>query len=456
MFIPFPRFIVLLTAAATTWPVDTACGGDQWPGFRGRGDGHSHARALPLAWETRGRAPNNWSVRLPGYGQSSPVVWKERIFVTAVSGEEKERLHVLAVSLENGELLWQRDFAATQRVRDSDTVSRGAPTPVVDGDRLYASFESGDIVALSHDGRQHWQRSFTRDFGEIKGPHGYASSPILVGDHLIVQVAHAGPSYVLALDKKSGEDRWRVDHPSQTGWSTPVAFEHQGQSGVVISTAGSVRALDADSGRELWVVNGIQGNSTASPTIAGDLVVIGASTERGGGGPRDRTAARTDRPAPPATPSLERENARPLTGSLAIRLGGSGDVSATHRAWTAPRVSAGYASPVVVEGLTYFVNRAGVVQCVDVESGELTWQHRLPGQVWASPVAHEGHIVFFCREGAVVALKSDREPFTVAESQVSATDVVYGVAAIDGAWIVRTGRGLVRVSTPVETDRPDQ
>jgi outer membrane protein assembly factor BamB len=96
-----------------------------------------------------------------------------------------------------------------------------------------------------------------------------------------------------------------------------------------------------------------------------------------------------------------------------------------------------------------FINRIGGVQCVDVETGEIHWQHRLPGQSWASPVAHEGHVVFFTTDGTVVTLKSGPELVEVGESTISATDVVYGAAAVNGSWIIRTGRGLLRVSGPV-------
>ncbi|MDP1797093.1 MAG: PQQ-binding-like beta-propeller repeat protein [Planctomycetaceae bacterium] len=176
-----------------------------WPGFRGNGDSHTAASRLPVTWELRGRRAGSWTIRLPGYGQSSPVVWGEMVFVTAVSGDEKEHLHVLAISLQDGKTLWKKDFAATQRVPDGDAVSRGAPTPVVDAERLYAVFESGDAIALSHAGDVLWQRSFVKDYGDIKGPHGYSSSPVLAGDALVLQVAHAGPSYLLALDKATGQ-----------------------------------------------------------------------------------------------------------------------------------------------------------------------------------------------------------------------------------------------------------
>jgi outer membrane protein assembly factor BamB len=393
------------------------------------GDSHTDARDLPWSWQLRGPRPGNWTLRLPGYGQSSPVVWRERVFVTAVSGEEKENLHVLAVSLQDGKVVWQRDLRGTQKVKDSDTVSRGAPTPVADGQRLYVVFESGDVFALTHDGELVWHRSFVSDFGEIKGPHGYASSPVLVDDLCVVQVAHSGPSYILALDKATGAVRWKTEHPSQTGWSTPAVFRRGNQTQLIISTSGSVRAIDVSTGKEVWNVVDIQGNSTPSPAIAGSSIVIGASTEPGPGTGRQAKSA-------PVQP----------TGSIALDFGPDGRAMTPRIAWKSLKASAGYASPVVLDGLAYIVNRVGVVHCVDAGTGEIVWQHRLPGEVWASPIANQGHVTFFCKHGQVVTLKGGRELVEVAESQISTTDIVYGVAAVERAWIVRSGRALIRIS----------
>jgi outer membrane protein assembly factor BamB len=451
---------------------------DIWPGFRGTGDSQSAAKDLPVTWELRGRSRGSWNIRLPGYGQSSPVVWKDRVFVTSVSGDHKEHLHVLAFSLADGEKLWQRDFVGTQKIKDSDMVSRGAPTPVADADRVYVMFESGDLFALTHAGDPVWNRSLVKDYGEFQGPHGYASSPVLADDLVIVQVCHGGPSYLLAVDRTTGQNVWKTEHPSQTGWSSPAVYRHNGVTGIIVSTAGSVRGFNAADGRELWFVTGINGNSTASPTVVGDLVVIGSSGERGGGdsgrGPRRGSLETSDtregnqtltspattgsgtKTASDVKPEAPRgEGSRPgLTPpdpatlfSAAIRLGGSGDVSASHVVWKNNKVTAGYASPLVHNGIAYFVSRIGVAQGVNVKTGEVLFQQRLPGQVWASPIANGEHVFFFCKEGQVLALKSGPIWDEVGESSVSATDIIYGVAAIDGAWLIRTGRGLIKLTT---------
>jgi outer membrane protein assembly factor BamB len=308
-------------------------------------------------------------------------------------------------------------------------------------------------VALLHSGEVVWQRSFVKDYGEIKGPHGYASSPILVDGKLVVQVCHSGASYLLALEAKTGANQWKIDHPSQTGWSSPASYQHDKSAAIVVSTAGSVRAYDAANGKEIWHVTGVQGNSTASPTIAGDLVVIGAS-ERGGGSRRGgggREAITRDGKSQDSTPEQEAnrsvaansENAAP--GSLVIRLGGQGDITQTHVVWRSPKATTGYSSPLVYEGMIYFTNKVGVVQCVDLKSGEVKGQHRLPGQMWASAVANNGYLYFFCKEGEAIVLKAGPELHPAAENTISVTDVIYGVAAVDNAWLARSGRSLVKI-----------
>ena len=428
---------------------------ETWTGFRGNGSSQASAASLPLKWEMRGRVEGAWDIRLPGYGQSSPVIWKDRIFVTAVSGDNKETLHLLAVDAKTGEIQWQKQHAATQKVKDSDNVSRGAPTPVVCDEAIYVAFESGDLFAYSHTGDLIWSRSFVDEFGEIKGPHGYSSSPVLADDSFVIQVTHAGPSYVMALNRNDGSTKWKVDHPSQTGWSSPIVAKVGDRKHLIVNSSGSVRAFDLQDGTQVWFLDGLKGNSTASPTLWNDCVLIGSGGEREGGGPRGRggestTASSTSAstPANTATSPTVAATTGPR-GSVLVRIDGKGDVRDSKVVWASPKVQAGYASPLVVNDLAFFVNRTGVVQCVDMNSGEEVWNYRLPSAVWASPVAHKDNVIIFCKDGAVVVLAASREQRVVAENSISTTDIVYGVAASEGAWIVRKGRGLQRiVATP--------
>ena len=136
-----------------------------WPGFRGSGDSHSDARNLPLEWSDSKNLA--WTANLPGYGQSSPVVWRDKVFVTSVAGENKERLFITSLELKSGRLLWTREYASSFSMKDSNTVSKAAPTPAVDRQRLFVFFESGDLFAFDHRGKLVWPRELAREYGDF-------------------------------------------------------------------------------------------------------------------------------------------------------------------------------------------------------------------------------------------------------------------------------------------------
>src|SRR5262245_51790035 len=147
------RPTLLLVPCLALGPVARAAAPpDAWPAFRGAGDSVSGARQLPLKWSPAENVA--WTAELPGYGQSSPVVWKDKVFVTAVEGEYKDTLHLLCLDLGTGKEVWRKTFVGTQKVKTSDYTSKGAPTPVVTADRVFALYESGDLFALDHGGRE--------------------------------------------------------------------------------------------------------------------------------------------------------------------------------------------------------------------------------------------------------------------------------------------------------------
>ena len=387
--------------------------GQVWLGFRGTGNSHSTAKNLPLKWSAEENVA--WQVELPGYGQSSPVVWKDRVWVTSVAGEMQDRLLLHCLDLTAGKTLWHHEFPASQGVKTSDYVSKAAPTPVLDADRVYAFYESGDLFALDHAGKLLWQRSLVKDYGPIRSNHGLGSSPVLAGDAVIVLVAREGGSYLLAVDRKTGKNVWKRDHPFPISWSTPLLTTEGGKPVLVISASGGVEAFDAATGEPVWSLDGLKGNTVASPAAAGDLIVVGAS-ERG--------------------------------STVAIRAGGKGKITDTHVAWRAQEASVSFGSPLVHNGLVYVVNRAGVVFCLDLKSGKSLWDTRLRAATWASPVAAGDRVYFFSTNGDTTVLKAGGTLEKLAENPFPVTGRVYGVAVVDGAILLRTGDRLVRVGRP--------
>ena len=375
-----------------------ANGQANWPGFRGQGDNHSGARDLPLRWSDSENIA--WSTALPGYGQSSPVVWGGLAFITSMEGAAKEQLHVSCFDVRDGEKRWQKTFAPSQTWVVSEMVSKASPTPCVDAQRLYVFFETGDVLAFSHDGELAWQRSLVKDYGEFKGNHGVGTSLVQDDTSLYLAIDHDGPSYLLALDKATGANRWKTDHAQRVAWSTPLLSRGR----LIVSASGVAEAYDAATGKALWSIGGFAGNNVPSPTETGDLVVIG---------------------------STDRENNLALTADGRI-------------AWRAAESTSGFSSPLAVGDRVYFVNKAGVAFSHEAKTGALRWSLRLPESCWATPIANGDNLYFFTKGGATVVLRDTANgPQRVAESKLTITGRVYGVAAVDGAFLVRTGDRLI-------------
>lgn len=386
----------------------TAAGGDlSWTGFRGRGDSHAVDAELPLAWsDTQNLA---WTCALEGYGQSSPVIWGDTAYLTAVKGDNKQENIVVAVALSTGKVLWQQAFPSSQTHEATDYVSRAAPTPVVDAEGVYAFFESGDLVALTPAGESRWSRSLTKDYGEIKGNHGLGGSPAQTAGDVIVLVEHDGPSYLAALDKKTGQTRWKHDRPARVSWSSPVVVGTGDSQQILISSNGVVQCCQAATGEPIWEVTGLKGNTVASPSVAGAGVLVGS------GQPGE---------------------------SLLVRGGGTGDVSATHVAWKAAGASSSFGSPLVHDGRAYFVNKAGAAYAVNLETGETLWTQRLPDSTWASPVAAGDRVYFFCKNGVTVVARAGDQFESLAQNALTIEGRLYGVAIAQRTLLLRSSRSL--------------
>lgn len=396
-------------------------GAKNWQGFRGDGSSRSSARRLPVSWTEDSL---RWSVDVRGYGQSSPVVWGDRVFVTSIDGPNKEDIIVTCLDAHTGRTLWQHAASASTTRKCTEHVSRAAPTPAVDANAVYVSFESGDVFALDHDGELAWQRSLTNDFGPFEGKHGIGASIVQTEDSLLLLADHEGPSYLLCLDKATGTERWKVDRESRVSWSTPLVVPADAANGkrgadVIVSSNGRVESIRLTDGSTRWFVDGLEGNTVPSPSAEGNMIFIGSS-EKG--------------------------------SNLAIRRGGKGDVTETHVVWRSPEKLVSFGSPLLHRGRVYTVSRAGVARALDLETGREVWTMRIGASCWASPLAAGERVYFFNKQGRTVVVDvSDDTPTILGDNTIATEEPVHGVAAVDGAFFVRAGARVFCIGSEVRT-----
>jgi len=378
----------------------------EWPEFRGHGDSLGAKGSPPLAW---GDGKNiAWTAELPGYGQSSPIVRGKRVFTTSVEGAEKETLLVSCFDLRSGRPLWRKQFPATQRIKNTDTVSKAAPTPCADAKRVYAFFESGDLLALDHDGNRLWHRKLTEEYGLLQGNHGIGSSPRLSPKGVVVQVTHGGPGYLLCVDNRTGANVWKTDLDINVAWTTPSLREREGKTQIVVSAGGRLEAFAAEGGERLWSVGELKGNLLSSATITGDMAVIGSS-EKG-------QVKALDLSSPQPSPL-----------------------------WTAANATSYFGSPVIFGDRIWMVGKVGVAYCLDRITGRELWSKRLSGECWASPLAAAGRVYFFTVKGVTEVYPAEGEFTRLSENELPGMERTYGVACTGNGFLIRSGRRMVHV-----------
>lgn len=418
-----------------------------WPAFLGTG-ASAPSQALPLHWTPTENV--QWQAALPGHGQSSPVVWNDRVFVTSVEGPQKDNYLTACYSLTTGERLWQQSVANSTPIANTLYGSRAAPTPVVDAERVVAFFESGDCVAYTHAGEQLWMRQLGRDFGPLISEFGLGASPCQTAERVFILLEHDGPSWLVALDKSTGETAWNAERSPRRSWSSPAIIDVEGSPQIVISSAGSVDGYDPATGKLLWTFDDIGGNTGTTPIDCGQgRFLTGAAVGRG----------------EESAPEAKRSN-----GMMQIRPADDGWQA--ERLWVAKDAAPSWASPIVHQGLAYWVNRSGVIFCYDAQSGEPVYTQRTGQSCWATPFANGDHIYWFGKDGLVTIIDSGREFKKVAENQVWDAEqlppdaslpppeedeqrrraaaafsgaTLYGYAVADGRFIVRIGNRLFSI-----------
>ena len=392
-------FAVLLVSAS-------ARAGD-WPQFRGPdGAAVSEETGLPTKWSETENV--RWKAELPGRGVSGPVIAGGRVYVTAGSAYRERRLHVLCFDAGTGKKLWERQVASTGSTMCHPKTSMAGPTPVTDGRNVYALFATGDLAAFDRDGDLLWYRALQRDYPEISNQVGMAASPVLAGDTLLLPLENAGDSFALAVDAKTGRNRWKVPRRRDINWVTPIVTRFRGKTAALFQTSGEITAYDVSDGEVLWSYKGRQLGSVPSPALVDDLVIV-----PGGPGP-----------------------------SVALRVS-EGDKPEV--VWKSRKLAAAYASPVAYKGRVYATTGVGVI-CLDAATAEEIWRERLGTGFSASPVVGDGKL-YVAKEGGATSVVELGDKPKILANNVLKGELLATPAIANGAIYLRTDKHLYCIAT---------
>jgi len=381
-----------------------------WAQWRGPDmTGVSRTAKPPIEWsETKNI---KWKVEIPGRGSSSPVVWNDRVFLlTAIpvgvpadaqhaprGGLPKRGVHqykVLAIDRKTGKTIWEQ-VAREEEPHEASHQDNGtwaSSSAITDGTHIFAYFESRGLYAYDMSGKLIWQT----DFGDkkMRNQFGEGSTPVLYGNTLVVVWDHLDqPSYVIALDKTTGKELWRADHPEMDTWATPLVVEHNGRPQVIVNAMNRVRSFDLQTGKVVWEGPGTTMNVIPSPVFGNGMVFI-MSGFRG-------------------------------NNLKAIRLAdATGDISKTSAiAWQLDRDTPYVPSPLLYDNILYFLKtNNGLLSAFDAASGKPHYQvqriAKAAGEVFSSPVGADGRVYVTSRDGVTTVIKHGPAYEVIAENSL--------------------------------------
>jgi outer membrane protein assembly factor BamB len=394
-----------------------------WPQWRGpSSNGISNESGLPVQWNAKDHII--WKAPLAGLGTSSPIVWGDKVFITSQEGiipaqqgilpllarddQELSRqespiggrrpktagssgvvsLVVEAFRKSDGARLWKYSTPATGDFPDlHEKHNLATPTPTTDGKLVFAWFGNGQIVALDMNGRVVWTRHLGVEYGSFKTPWGHGGSPTLYKDTLILLCDHGDNAYLLALEKATGKECWKVNRSKGSiSHSTPLVVQGSERDELIVSSGERIDAFDPQNGQLLWYAGSQRQTPVPSPVFHNGVIYLSRGYRN--------------------------------SDFLAIRPGGKGDVSKSHVLWRAPGGASYVPSILYYEGLLYVTNEVGVVTCADAGTGEAVWHQRLGGIFFASPVAGDGKVYMVSETGETYVLRAGRAAEILAKNEL--------------------------------------
>jgi outer membrane protein assembly factor BamB len=369
---------------------------EDWPQFRGpTGQGISSEKNLPMHWKPDSNVV--WKTALPGEGWSSPIVWKDKIFVSSAT-ESGTKCRVIAIDRKSGKIAWDKEVFEQVPQRKEGKNSYATPTPVTDGKRVYAVFGDGSVAALTLNGDLVWTNREVQFYSR----HGLGASPILHGDLLIMpydgsnRVGAPGnwpnnsneerlgwqipwdKGFVAALDVNTGKRVWTGKRGmSRIAHSTPIVIEQGGKKQIVSIAGDAIQGFDPKTGERLWTAYA-QGEGLVPTPVVGDGLIFAAS-------------------------GFEKTTLR------GVKMGGKGDVTQTHFAWEQRKGVPTQPSLIYFKGHVYGITDGGIATCYKAESGDIIWQERIGGNHSASPVLADGKIYFLSEAGETAIIEANPE-----------------------------------------------
>jgi outer membrane protein assembly factor BamB len=391
---------------------------DNWPGWRGpAGNGHSAEKDLPLKWS--GKENVRWKVDLPGPGNSSPIVWGERVFLTQSLDKEGKRRAVMCFQRSDGKLLWQKETAYDDVEPTHATNPYCSATPVTDGKRVVASLGAAGMICYDFEGKELWRY----ELGKFAHIWGNASSPILYGDLVILLCGPGERQFLLAVNKTDGKKAWQVDVPGGSNkeyigsWSTPIIARVGDHDELIACLPEKLKGFDPKTGVELWSCDGPGKLAYASPVCSADGIVVAFS---GYGGP-----------------------------ALAVRAGGKGDVTETHRLWHHPKGNTQcIGSPVIVGDHAYLIRESGAAQCYELKTGKEVWnKERLGKTCWSSLVEADGRLYIANDDGEIHVLVTNPKFELLGHNILEDTGKIQAsIVVSDGELFIRSHKHLWCIS----------
>ncbi len=346
---------------------------EDWPMWRGaRGDGVSREQQAPLTWSDSQNV--RWKSPIRGRGLSSPIVVGSSVYVTTFIEEEGSR-RLLNIDRSTGQIVWEREMhrgAVEQQHRFNSCASS---TPAADAESVYCMTVDDErmwVVAFDHKGNQRWKVTP----GKFASQHGFAASPVVFNGSLFVNGQQDGEAFVVALDCRSGETRWRYKPDiNLRSFSTPVLIDYEGKTQLILAGANRTVGLAPDSGELIWFATGPNQKVVSTPSIANGMVFSFAGS--------------------------------PSEKAMAVRLGGQGDVSDSHIVWRSEKAMPYVPSPVIAGGLLHVINDAGIYSCIELETGKILKTVRRGGNTYSSPIAAAGRVYLFEDSGRCTVIADD-------------------------------------------------